>query len=144
MSATGLIASLSGSETETIIVKVAHLLSTYGAFPAIMAGLILAGILASTMSTSDSQLLAASSSVSQNILQEAFHLNLSKRASGGAFVFIWKYLIAPMGGVFAIYELLPAFIVGIVVIIVVSLLTKAPSQEILDEFEQAKASHDLD
>ena len=64
--------------------------------------------------------------------------------SGGAFVFIWKYLIAPMGGVFAIYELLPAFIVGIVVIIVVSLLTKAPSQEILDEFEQAKASHALD
>ena len=49
-----------------------------------------------------------------------------------------------MGGVFAIYELLPAFIVGIVVIIVVSLLTKAPSQEILDEFEQAKSSHDLD
>ena len=81
MSATGLIASLSGSETETIIVKVAHLLSTYGAFPAIMAGLILAGILASTMSTSDSQLLAASSCVSQNLFCDCMGLKLSKKSS---------------------------------------------------------------
>ena len=35
-----------------------------------LAGLILAGILAATMSTADSQMLAAASSVSQNILQE--------------------------------------------------------------------------
>lgn len=27
--------------------------------------------------------------------------------SGGAMVFIWKYLIKPIGGVFGIYELLP-------------------------------------
>lgn len=52
---------------------------------------------------------------------------------------MWKYLIAPMGGVFAIYELLPAFIVGIVAIVLVSLLTKEPNQEILDEFEKAKS-----
>ena len=141
MSATGLIASLSGSETETIIVKVAHLLSTYGAFPAIMAGLILAGILASTMSTSDSQLLAASSSVSQNILQEAFHLNLSKRASMIA-ARLTVVVVAILGIVIARDPNSSVF--GIVFIIVVSLLTKAPSQEILDEFEQAKASHDLD
>ena len=77
LSNTGLVDQLHGNDTETIIVRVAHMLSTYGAFPAIMAGLILAGILASTMSTADSQLLAAASSVSENILREAFHLKIS-------------------------------------------------------------------
>ena len=209
LTANGMIAQLTGSDSETIIVKVAHLLSTYGYFPALMAGLILAGILASTMSTADSQLLAASSSVSQNIMQEALHMNVSKKTSmlvarltviviaviaifiardpnssvfeivsfawagfgaafgpvvicalfwkratwqgalsgmiaGGVSVFVWKYLIAPMGGVFAIYELLPAFLVGLVVIVVVSLLTKAPGQEIIDEFELAKGSEEIE
>ena len=209
MSSQGLVESLSGSQTETIIVKVADLLSKHGIFPALMAGLILAGILASTMSTADSQLLAASSSVSQNILQETFHLNLSPKVSmiaarltvvvvsvlgviiardpnssvfgivsfawagfgaafgplvicslfwrrttfqgalagmvsGGAMIFIWKYLVKPMGGVFGIYELLPAFLVGIIVIIVVSLLTPAPSQEILDEFDHVKSDKQIE
>ncbi len=203
LSASGLIEALSGSNTETVIVRIADLLSKYGVLPALMAGLILAGILASTMSTSDSQLLAASSSVSQNILQEVMHLKLSAKGSmiaarvtviiiavlgifiardpdssifgivsfawagfgasfgpvmicslfwkratlpgavagmvaGGAMVFIWKYLIAPMGGIWSIYELLPAFIVGIVAIVVVSLLTRAPSKEIEAEFEAAR------
>jgi sodium/proline symporter len=40
--------------------------------------------------------------------------------------------------VFAIYELLPAFVVASIVIVAVSLLTKKPSQEICDEFEKAK------
>lgn len=206
LSVAGGIDKLSGSDTETVIVKIAHLLSTYGVIPALMAGLILAGILASTMSTADSQLLAAASSASQNILQEALRFKLSKRAgmiaaratviliailgviiardpnssvfgivsfawagfgagfgpviicalfwkrttwqgalagmvAGGASVFIWKYLIAPLGGVFAIYELLPAFIAGLAFIVVVSLLTKAPGQEILDEFEKAKSGN---
>ena len=209
MSSQGLVDSLTGSQTETIIVRIADLLSKHGIFPALMAGLILAGILASTMSTADSQLLAAASSVSQNILQEAFHLNLSKRASmiaarltvivvailgviiardpnssvfgivsfawagfgaafgplmicslfwrrttlqgaiaglisGGAMVFIWKYLVKPLGGVFGIYELLPAFLVGIIVIVVVSLLTPAPSQEILDEFDHVKSDSKIE
>ena len=205
LSSGGLVATLSGSDSETIIVRIADLLSTHGIVPALMAGLILAGILASTMSTADSQLLAASSSVSQNLLQEVFHIKLSKTASmiaarltvvaiaimgifiardpnssifgivsfawagfggafgpimicalfwkrttlpgavagmvsGGAMVFIWKYLIAPMGGAFAIYELLPAFIVGIVITVLVSLLTKAPGKEIEAEFEAAKGN----
>ena len=42
---------------------------------------------------------------------------------GGAFVFIWKYGIAKLGGAFAIYELLPAFLIALVVNIVVSLVT---------------------
>ena len=51
-------------------------------------------------------------------------------------VFVWKYLIAPLGGIFAIYELLPAFIVASLVIVIVSLITEAPSKEIIAEFEQ--------
>jgi sodium/proline symporter len=182
-------------------------LSNYGAIPALIAGLILAGILASTMSTADSQLLAASSSVSQNVLQEALHLKLSAKASmlaarttviiiailgiiiarnpdssifgivsfawagfgagfgpiiicslfwkrttmsgaiagmvaGGVSVFVWKYIVAPLGGVFAIYELLPAFVIAMLVVVVVSLLSKAPDQAIIDEFNLVAHSED--
>ena len=63
--------------------------------------------------------------------------------SGGAMVFIWKYLVKPMGGVFGIYELLPAFLVGLIVIVVVSLLTPAPSQEIVDEFDHVKSGNEI-
>ena len=165
-----------------------------------IAGVILAGILAATMSTSDSQLLAASSSVSQNILTDFFHKKMSQKQSvivaratvivislisiflawdqnssvfqivsfawagfgaafgptmllalfwkrsnrngalagmivGGAMVFIWKYLIRPIGGYFDIYELLPAFILALLVNVLVSLLTKEPSKEVIEEFE---------
>ena len=58
--------------------------------------------------------------------------------SGGGMVFIWKLVIKPLGGIFGIYELLPAFIVSSIFIIVVSLLTIAPSKEIQDEFERVK------
>ena len=57
---------------------------------------------------------------------------------GGVMIFVWKYVIAKIGGVFAIYELLPAFIVSCAFILVVSLLTKAPSKEITDVFEDVK------
>lgn len=53
------------SQSETLIVRTAVLLSNHGFLAVLMAGLILAGILASTMSTSDSQLLAASGSIFQ-------------------------------------------------------------------------------
>jgi len=59
--------------------------------------------------------------------------------TGGSMVFIWKYLIAPMGGIFDIYELLPAFVFSCIAIFVVSLLTKQPSDEIMQEFEKAEA-----
>ena len=52
-------------------------------------------------------------------------------------MFIWKYLVRPLGGILDIYELLPAFIVSLIFIIVVSLLTKAPDEEIVREFEAA-------
>ena len=53
-------------------------------------------------------------------------------------VFIWKFVVRPLGGAWDIYELLPAFIVACVFIIVISLLTKAPKQEIIDEFDSVK------
>jgi len=57
---------------------------------------------------------------------------------GAAMVFLWKLVISKLGGAFAIYELLPAFIFSCICIVVVSLLTKAPSQEVQDEFEAVK------
>lgn len=198
----GWIDTLSGSDSETIIVKIADLLSSQGAAAAILAGIILAGILAATMSTADSQLLAASSSVSQNLLRDTFGINLSEKASllaaritvllisviaiflardpsssvfgivsfawagfgaafgpvmlcalfwkrsnkygafasmlsGGVMIFVWKYLVRPMGGAWDIYELLPAFLIALVFNIAVSLLTEKPDASIEAEFEKA-------
>ena len=59
--------------------------------------------------------------------------------AGGATVFIWKLLVKPIGGVFGIYELLPAFIVSSVFIVAVSLLSPEPSEEIQQEFDRVKA-----
>ncbi|MBO4352747.1 MAG: sodium/proline symporter [Eggerthellaceae bacterium] len=55
--------------------------------------------------------------------------------TGAAMVLIWHNLIKPLGGVFGIYELLPAFLCGCIAIVVVSLLTKEPDQTVLDEFD---------
>jgi sodium/proline symporter len=57
---------------------------------------------------------------------------------GGILVFIWKLALKPLGGVFGIYELLPAFIFSCICIVAVSLLTKKPSAEIEEDFEAAK------
>ena len=64
---------------------------------------------------------------------------LSGMVAGGAMVFIWKYLVRPLGGAWNIYELLPAFLVALAAIIIVSLLTPAPAKEIQDEFDAVKA-----
>lgn len=199
----GTLASMTtGTESQRIIILIADLIRQAGPLFAILAGLILAGILAATMSTADSQLLAAASSVSQNLVQDTFKVKLSQKSAlvvarctlvviaiaaalwawnegtvftivsfawagfgaafgpvvlcalfwkrcnkwgalagmivGGAMVFIWKYLIAPLGGVWAIYELLPAFLCATVAIVVVSLLTPKPNAEVLSGFEAAK------
>ena len=67
-------------DSETVIVQIANLLSKVGVVPALLAGIILAGILASTMSTADSQLLAASSAASENIIGGLFRIKLSETA----------------------------------------------------------------
>jgi len=56
--------------------------------------------------------------------------------AGGVMVFVWKFGIAKLGGMFAIYELLPAFLCGLAAIVIVSLATPAPSKEITDLFEE--------
>ena len=191
------------SSAETIMVRLAGLISEHGILTAILAGVILAGVLAATMSTADSQMLAAASSVSENIRGEFFGIKrdekkklvtarvaiviiailgvlfaldpnssvfrivsfawagfggafgaltllslfwkrttlagaLAGMISGGAMVFIWKFAVKPIGGVFAIYELLPAFIVSFIFIVVVSLLTKTPDEDVIKEFEASK------
>jgi len=67
---------------------------------------------------------------------------LAGMISGGLSALLWPRFLAPLGGVFAIYELLPAFLISSVCIIIVSLMDKEPSQAILDEFEQAKSASD--
>lgn len=203
ISKVGVLDVLTGSDSETIIIRIANLISQHGIVAAVLAGVILAGILAATMSTSDSQLLTAASGVSENIFGDILHIKMDEKkkllvaratlvviaiiavflardpnssvfrivsfawagfgatfgpvvllalfwkrsnmygalcgmVSGGIMVFAWKFGISTLGGVFAIYELLPAFIVALIVNIVVSLLTPAPAQEVLDTFETVK------
>ena len=57
--------------------------------------------------------------------------------SGGLMVFVWKLLLSPLGGLWSIYELFPAFVISCIVIVVVSLATGEPSREIQEEFEKA-------
>ena len=168
--------------------------------PALLAGVVLAGILSSTMSTSDAQLQAAASGVSHNIIRGVFHRELSNKkeiaiariavlviaviavffardpnssvfgivsfawagfgaafgplmllslfwkrcnkygavagmVAGGATIFLWKYLVRPLGGAWNIYELLPAFVVSALAIVIVSLCTPAPDAKIVKDFE---------
>lgn len=201
LSQAGILPILEGSSSETVIIQIASVLSGYGILPALIAGVILSGILAATMSTADSQLLAAASSISQNLIQDFGKKKLETKTSliiarftviaisliavfiaqdpnssiftivsfawagfgaafgpvvllalfwkrsnkqgalagmiaGGVMVFVWKYGIAKLGGAFAIYELLPAFIVALLVNVAVSLLTKEPEKEIVKTFEE--------
>ena len=168
--------------------------------PPILAGLVMAGILAATISSSDSYLLIAASAFAKNIFQGICKKNANDKqvmvvtrstllvlvlvgilialdensvifqivsfawagfgatfgplmlfslfwkrtnkagaiagmVGGAGMVFLWKLVISKLGGVFAIYELLPAFIFSGICIVVVSLLTKAPSKEIQEDFE---------
>ena len=207
----GVIEELSSANSQRIIIKIAELLSTFGFLPAVIGGVILAGILAATMSTADSQLLAAASSVSQDIARDTLSIKLSDRTAmilarctvivialigviwarnegsvftivsfawagfgaafgpvmllalfwkksnkygaicgmvtGGAMVFIWKYAVRPLGGALDIYELLPAFLIAIVVNVAVSLLTSKHNmgqtqQDIEQEFDEVAAMQD--
>lgn len=172
-------------------------------FHPVVAGVIMAGILAATISSSDSYLLIAASAVSKNLYEGiikkdaddkqimrvsrfmlmaitvigmviAWNENsvifeivsfawsgfgatfgpiilfslfwkrtnragaIAGMVSGGVMVFVWKLLLKPLGGVFGIYELLPAFLISCIFIIAVSLLTEKPSEELLKEFEKAR------
>jgi sodium/proline symporter len=190
---------LTASEAENIFITLAT-----NALPPILAGFVMAGILAATISSSDSYLLIAASAVAKNIFQGVVKKKATDKqvmlvtritllaiaivavvialdensiifnvvsfawagfgatfgplmifslfwkrvnragaiagmVSGASMVFIWKLVISELGGVFKIYELLPAFIISSVCIVVVSLLTKAPSAEVVEDFEAVKA-----
>lgn len=64
--------------------------------------------------------------------------------AGTATVLIWHNLLAPLGGIFGIYELLPAFIVSFLAIFIVSKLTPEPSQDVLDTFDHYMDVTDAD
>ena len=66
---------------------------------------------------------------------------LAGMVSGGAMIFIWKFIIRVQfaGTALDIYELLPAFIVACVFIVVVSLLTKKPDADVEKAFDEIKA-----
>ena len=59
--------------------------------------------------------------------------------SGGVMVFVWKLAIKPLGGVFAIYELLPAFVFSSLVIVAVSLCTRKPGAAVEEEFDRVRS-----
>ena len=189
---------LTKSSAESIFVQ----MSTSFFLP-LFAGVVMAGILAATISSSDSYLLIASSAFSKNIYKGILKKDANDKTvlwmskitllvisviaaiialnensiifkivsfawagfgatfgpsmifslfwkrttragvvagmlAGGISVFAWKFLIAPLGGVFGIYELMPSFIISCIFIVVVSLLTKAPSKDIVEEFEKVK------
>ena len=199
MIAGGSLEALEPSNSQRIIIAIATLLSSKGFIFTIIAGLILSGILAATMSTADSQLLAAASSISEDIVKDTLKVKITEKQSmviaritivliaiiaviwarsegsvfsivsfawggfgatfgpvmllalfwkrsnkwgalagmltGGVMIFVWKYLVRPIGGAWDIYELLPAFLIALVVNIIVSLATPAPDAEVIREFE---------
>jgi len=62
--------------------------------------------------------------------------------AGGGMVILWDYIPLiggrTLGDVTGLYSLLVGFAFSIVMIIIVSLCTKAPSKEITDEFDRVK------
>jgi sodium/proline symporter len=56
--------------------------------------------------------------------------------SGGIMIFVWKFGIARLGGIFSIYELLPAFLIALAADIIVSLATREPSAVIVKTFDE--------
>lgn len=187
------------SEAENVFILLATNL-----LPPLIAGFVMAGILAATISSSDSYLLIAASAFAKNIYQGLFRrkasdrevLNVSrltllliavvaiiialdensviftivsfawagfgatfgplmlfslfwKRTTregaiagmigGAGMVFVWNLLIRPLGGMWDIYELLPAFVFSCICIVAVSLLTPEPSEEIKREFEEVQS-----
>lgn len=56
--------------------------------------------------------------------------------SGGISVIVYETFLAPLGGIFDLYCLLPCFLCSTIAIVVVSLITKAPSKKISSEFNK--------
>jgi sodium/proline symporter len=174
-------------------------------FPPLLAGLIISGILAASMSSSDSYMLIASAALANDLFKGLFKKDakefqimwvariamllvtvfgvsialsgnqsifrivsyawagfgaafgplmlfslfwkrttlqgaIAGMLTGGIMVVVWKEGISKLGGGFAIYELLPSFILSCAVIVLVSLATPKPSGAIEREFEKARTA----
>ncbi len=190
---------LTAAASESIFITLAT-----SSLPAILAGFVMAGILAATISSSDSYLLIAASAFAKNIFQGVCKKKATDKqvmlvsritllvlaligviialdedsvifsivsfawagfgatfgplmlfslfwkrtnkvgaiagmVGGAGMVFLWKLVLSKLGGVFAIYELLPAFIFSSICIVAFSLLTKKPSHEVEEDFEAVKS-----
>lgn len=199
------------ASTESVFIEMITKVFTKDLALPFVGGIFLCGILAAIMSTADSQLLVAASSVSEDIYRSYVHpeadskkvLRVSrvtvavvailafiiawnpdssimglvsnawaglgsafgpivllslfwKRTNlagavagiitGGLAVVIWDYI--PLGGgqtlgsVTGLYSLVVGFALSSLMIVICSLSTKAPSQEILDEFERVRKAVD--
>ena len=193
----------SGTEAEGIFIYIAK---EY--LPPIIAGFACAGILAASISSSDSYLLISTSAIAENVYRGVIKKDASEKQvlwtsriamavitiiamiiawnqnstifgitsfawagfgatfgplmllslfwkrttyagaiagmlTGGVTVFVWKLLINPLGGVWGVYCLLPAFILSAAVIAVVSLYTKAPDAEVEEDFDLVASSKEL-
>ncbi len=170
-------------------------------FPAFIGGILLSAILAASMSTADSQLLASSSAFASDVYKPVFRKNASNKEmlwagriiviliaivafniaknpnSGGIMALVecawagfgsafgpviilalywkrltysgavsgicagfivdavWYYFLSSSTG---LYEIIPGFICGLIAAIVVSIISKKPSQEVVDLFEESK------
>ena len=64
---------------------------------------------------------------------------ISGMVVGAVTCFVWKFVLAANFAeccpIFGLYELAPGFVLSFLTIVIVSLLTKAPSKEITDEFD---------
>lgn len=61
---------------------------------------------------------------------------LAGMITGGLAVFIWNYLEKQIGGIFTLYELLPAFLLSLAMIVIVSLIDKTYDERIIKDFEE--------
>jgi sodium/proline symporter len=174
-------------------------------FHPLLAGLLISGILAASMSSSDSYMLIASSALANDLFRGLFKKNapeslimwvariamllvtlfgvsialsgnqsifrivsyawagfgaafgplmlfslfwkrttlqgaIAGMLTGGVMVVVWKEWISKLGGGFAVYELLPSFILSCAVIFLTSLATPKPSEIIEQEFETARTA----
>lgn len=60
---------------------------------------------------------------------------LAGMIAGCVGVLFWHSVIRPLGGVFDVYELLPAFLISLATIYIVSKCTPEPEQDVLSEFD---------
>ncbi len=189
--------ALTGPDTERVFIEMVG-----GMFPSLIAGVLLAAILAAIMSTADSQLLVTASAITEDVYRLFLRRNASQKelvwvsrlavavvaviafllaldpassvlelvayawagfgaafgpvivlslfwkrmtrvgalsgiVVGGVTVLVWRHL---KGGVFELYEIAPGFAFAVCAILIASLLSPDPGQEITNEFESVLGS----